>query len=181
MPNKEFLEEYAMSKPIKIAKAKLSLATTSAASALKSSAEAIHRRGAARGMGGGTIVEMKNECVTVLKGLEVNAAQELSWVLDHTILANPTTVDRCNTIAHSAVNVLFNDCVSVLRKTVTVCGGNERQLAVTEHDLHTQREQSLMSVSLALDSRYSELNFRRFRSILGFIQRFAQLLLRHGT
>lgn len=170
-----------MTKPVEIAEAKLSLAATSAVSALKSSAEAIVCRAAVHGIGGGTIVEVKNECVATLKGLEVIAAQELSWVLDQTMFANPTTVDRCNAIARGAVDVLFDECVAVLRKTVPVCGGNERQLAVTEPDLHTQRDQSLMLVSLALDTRYSELKLRRLRSVLGLAQRLVQSLFRHGT
>lgn len=167
--------------PTKIAEAKLSLAITSALAQLQASSGAIHRQAAARGMlrSGNTIIEIKSECVAALKTFGDLIAQELSWALAHTFSANPATVDHCNTIANKCILSLGSECTQFLRKTVQMCG-DDRHFQITEPDLRTQERQSLMAISLALDTQYRELQFKRLRAAFVFFQRLMQLAFRYG-
>ncbi len=170
-----------MPKPIQIADAKISLAITSAVNSLKTNIEAVHRRAAAKGMlkSGNTIIEVKNECVSTLKSVGNVASQELCWVLSQSLFASPVTVDACNALARQSLTRLRDECSSVLRKTVDLCG-EDRHFEITEPDLRNQENHSLMAISLALDTRYSELKLQLLRTLLGLVQRVFSFLAGHG-
>mgnify|MGYP001323118380 FL=1 len=170
-----------MTNPTRIAEAKLSLAITAALAQLQARSGAIHRQASARGMlkSGNTIVEIKSECVAALKTFGDLTAQELSWALSHTFSANPATVDQCNAIANKCLLSLGSECTEFLRKTVQMCG-DDRHFQITEPDLRTQEQQSLMAISLALDTQYRELQFKRLRAAFGFLQRLLQVVFRYG-
>lgn len=170
-----------MPQPIQIADAKISLADASAISELQTEAEAIHRRAAAKGMlhSGNTITQVKDQCISTLKRLGETTSQELQWVLSQTFFASPSIIDLCNAVAHKHINTVGDECVAVLRKTVDLCG-DDRHFAITEPELRAQEQQSRMFISLALDSRYSELKFQRMRTVLGYLQRVLQVAVRLG-
>lgn len=167
-----------MTKLFQIAEAKISLASTAALEKLRADTEAIHRRAAKNGMGGGTIIEVKNEGVLTLKVLGELVIKELTWVLSQTIFANPTTVDICNALAKRSLDSACEECAAVLKQTVSLCG-DEKHFALTEPELRRQEQQSLMHISLALDSSYSELNLKRLRSLLGFFLGIVKRILLH--
>lgn len=168
-----------MAKPIQIAEAKISLASTTAVVKLQADAEATHRRAAKNGMGGGMIIEVKNECISTLKALSDVVIKELSWVLSQTYFVTPVTIDTCNALARRSLGTACDECAAVLRKTVGLCG-DDRHFALTEPELRSQEQHSLMSISLALDTRYSELKLQWVRTLLGSFQRILLLLLGHG-
>lgn len=165
-----------MTKPFQIIEAKISLATTRALSELRTDAEAIHRRAAKNGMGGGTIIELKDECLFTLKALGELVTKELSWALSQTYFVNPTTIDTCNALARRSLDFACDECAAILRKTINLCG-NERHYSLTAPELRSQEQHSLMDISLALDSIYSELKLKRLRSSLGFLQEVFKRIL----
>ena len=169
-----------MAKPIQIADAKISLAVTSAIAKLRGDVEAIHRRAAAKHMlkSGNTIIEVQNECIAVIKSIGDTASQEFSWVLSQSFFANPMTVDECNTSAHRILGGIRDACSDVLKNTVNLCG-DDRHFAITEPKLREQEGHSLMAISLALDTRYSELKLQGMRTLLGVIQRVLYLIIGH--
>lgn len=168
-----------MTTPIQIADAKISLACSSATEELRAEAEAIHRRAAAKRMlkSGNTIVEVKDQCVSTIQHLGEVASQELQWALSHTFFASPVDVNRCNAVAHRYIDAIGSECSAVLLNTVGLCG-DRQHFEITEPDLRTQEQQSRMTVSLALDTKYSEMKYQRMRAVFGFLQRLIQIVVR---
>lgn len=148
---------------------------------LRLDVEGIHRHAAANQMlkSGNTIFEVKNECVSTIKSLGDVASQELLWVLSQSFFANPKAIDACNALARRSLGTARDDCSTILKKTVGICG-DDRHFVLTEPELRGQEQHSLMAISLALDTKYSELQLQRKRSLLGFFQRILSFLLGRG-
>jgi len=107
------------------------------------------------------------------------ASQELLWVLSQSFFANPKSIDACNALAGRSLSAARDECSTILKKTVGLCG-DDRHFVLTEPELRNQEKYSLMAISLALDTKYSELKFQRIRSLLGSFQRILLFLFGRG-